>query len=136
MPDPWLRSTQTLRYCDADPMGHINNAVYATMFEAGRVELLDATGLIDRQGRYGPVLVRLEIDFRLEMTYPGSVTIETAVARLGAKSVHVQQRVLMGGVVCAEGVSVLAVLDKTTRRAIPLDDKWRQGFAPWMLPGQ
>ncbi len=26
-------------------IGHVNNAVYATMFEAGRTELLDAAGV-------------------------------------------------------------------------------------------
>jgi acyl-ACP thioesterase len=31
---------QTLRYNDMDPAGHVNNAVYSTLFEAGRVPIL------------------------------------------------------------------------------------------------
>ena len=31
----------TLRYSDMDALGHLNNAVYATLFEAGRVAYVD-----------------------------------------------------------------------------------------------
>jgi acyl-CoA thioesterase FadM len=32
-------TTQRLRFCDTDAAGHVNNAVYAMMCEAGRAEL-------------------------------------------------------------------------------------------------
>ncbi len=35
----------------------------------------------------------------------------------------------------AEGVSVLAFIDRETRRAVPLDETMRGRFAPWALPG-
>ena len=35
-----LQSTDKLRYGDTDRQGHINNAVFATYLETGRVEML------------------------------------------------------------------------------------------------
>ena len=35
-----LHAFDKLRYGDTDRQGHVNNAVYATLFETGRVELL------------------------------------------------------------------------------------------------
>ena len=32
--------TENIRYGDTDRQGHVNNAVYATYFESGRVDLL------------------------------------------------------------------------------------------------
>ena len=35
-----LRTYEKLRYVDTDRQGHVNNAVFASMLETGRVELL------------------------------------------------------------------------------------------------
>lgn len=133
-PPGWHQTRQTLRFCDTDAIGHINNAVYAVMFEAGRVELLREAGVLLSDGPYAPVIARLEIDFRREMHFPGTAVIETGVARIGTKSVHIRQRLLTEGTLNAEGLSVLAVIDRSSRRAVVLDDAWRAAFARWAIP--
>ncbi len=131
----WHRTTHRLRFSDNDSVGHVNNAVYAVMFEAGRTELMDAAGVFVRGGALAAVIVRLEIDFKHEMSWPGDVTIESAVERFGAKSVHIRQRVLSKGALTAEGLSVLVLIDRETRRSVPLSDEIRTHFLPWALPG-
>ncbi len=69
----------------------------------GRTELLDAAGLFVRGGRMAPVIVRLEIDFRREMSWPGEVAVESAVARFGGKSIHIRQRTLSGEIADGRG---------------------------------
>jgi acyl-CoA thioester hydrolase len=135
MPEPWFATTHKLRFSDCDPVGHVNNAVYSTMFEAGRTDLMFAAGLRLLDGPISMVIVRLEIDFRHEMTWPGDVLIETAVSRLGNKSIHMRQTIQSGGAVSAEALSILAAIDRETRRAIVLDHSWHDRFAPWTLPG-
>ena len=66
---------------------------------------------------------------------PGEVLIESAVSRFGSKSVHIRQRTSSGGSLTAEGLSVLALIDRETRRAVVLDDGVRAAFARWTLPG-
>src|SRR5579863_4943852 len=116
-------TTQQLRFCNTDQLGHVNNAVYAEMFEAGRVEMLVPLGLL--AGPHAVVIARLEIDYLREMNWPGTVRIETAVARIGTKSLHMRQRLLVGGEETARSRSVLAIIDVQTRRAVPIHDGWR-----------
>ncbi len=131
MPEPII-TTQYLRFRDTDMLGHVNNAVYAEMFEAGRVEMLAPLGLLS--GPHAVVIARLEIDFLREMNWPGTARIETAIARIGTKSMHVRQRLFVGAEETARGRSVLAVIDVRTRRAVPIRDDWRAVLARWHLP--
>jgi acyl-CoA thioester hydrolase len=130
MPEPFV-TTQRLRFCDSDQIGHINNSVYSVLYEAGRVELVRATGLMG--GPLAVVIVRLEIDFLREMNWPGEVRIETSVARIGTKSMHMRQRLLLEGEVTSRSRSVLAIIDPATRRAVPIPQEWRAAMAPFTL---
>ena len=126
---------QVLRFCDTDQVGHVNNAVYAVLCEAGRAELMAKTGLIAPEQGHSVVIARLELDFLREMNWPGEVRIETEVARIGTKSVHLRQRLMIGETVTAQANSVLAVIDTATRRAAPITETWRAALAPYAVPG-
>ena len=131
MPAPYV-TLQVLRYCDTDANGHVNNAVYAVMCEAGRAELALRCGLIAPEEGRGAVIVRLELDFLREMNWPGEIRIETEVTRIGTKSFTLRQRLHQGETLVATALSVLAVMDTTTRRALPIADAWRAALAPFM----
>lgn len=81
-------TTHTIRYNDQDPLGHVNNAVYSTFFEAGRTDFIKP--MLDEVANETTtldfVLARITIDFLKELPYPGSVDIGTRVLRLGTKS--------------------------------------------------
>jgi acyl-CoA thioester hydrolase len=127
-------STEKLRFCDSDSLGHINNAVYAVLCEAGRVDLLRACGLIGGPHvGFAPVIARLELDFLREMTWPGEVRIETEVLRLGGKSFHLRQRLHQGEALVARSHSVLAMLDTAARRAVPLEPAWREVLSHYLV---
>jgi len=128
-------TTQVLRYCDTDANGHVNNAVYAVMCEAGRAELGHLCGLIAPGEGRGLVIARLELDFLREMTWPGEIRIETEVIRVGTKSFTLRQRLQQGETLVGAAQSVLAVIDAETRRAIPLTPAWREALAPYFVEG-
>jgi acyl-CoA thioester hydrolase len=132
VPAPFV-TTQRLRFCDTDQMGHVNNAVYAVMCEAGRAELMLATGLIAPQQGRGVAIVRLELDFLREMTWPGEVRIETELARFGTKSLQLRQRVTLNGETVARALSVLVVIDTTSRRALPITPEWRAALQAYAV---
>jgi acyl-CoA thioester hydrolase len=126
-------TTQKLRFCDTDQLGHVNNAVYAVMYEAGRSELMQAAGLLDPGAGYGVVIARLELDFLREMNWPGEIRIETAIHRLGRKSIQVHQKLHQDDIVVSRATSILAVIDTATRRAVPLTEAWRGSLARWLV---
>lgn len=126
-------TTHRLRFNDTDKLGHVNNAVFAVMLEQGRSELLDQAGLPIGANEQSVVIVRLELDFVAEMTWPGDVRIETWVARLGGRSFQLQQRLVSAGVLCGQAVTVLVVMDRAARRAVPIDP-WRESLSHWLAP--
>jgi acyl-CoA thioester hydrolase len=133
MAEPFV-TTQALRFCDTDRLGHVNNAVYAVMYEAGRAEMLARVGLLEPADGHAVVIARLEIDFLREMNWPATVQVESALHRIGTKSFHARQRLVVDGVVTSRATSVLAVIDTATRRAVELRPAWREGFKAWLLP--
>jgi len=123
-----------LRFCDTDMLGHVNNAVYASIYEAGRTDFLVDAGLLNLSLGFSPVIVRLEIDFIREMNWPATVVVETAIHKVGTKSIHTRQRALINGEVVSRAAGVLAVIDINTRRAVALSDEWRDVLGRYLMP--
>jgi acyl-CoA thioester hydrolase len=118
-------SREKLRYRDTDPQGHVNNAVFSTFLETGRVELLltDETDLAGPDG--GFVLARLQIDFRKEAKWPGEVEIGTRIVTVGRSSLRFEQAIFQHGHCIATAETIVVLTDVNTRRSKPFSDKAR-----------
>ena len=124
-----LRAQDKLRYGDTDRQGHINNAVFSTFLETGRVELLyDRTRKLVEPGT-AFVIARLEMDFRAELLWPGEVEIGTRIASIGRSSVRLEQAIFQGGRCVASGITVMVQMDETTRKARPFSETIREQLA-------
>lgn len=122
-----------LRYGDLDRQGHVNNAVYATLAETGRVTFFNDPGLALMKPGQDFVVARLEIDFRSELFYPGSVDIGFRVLELGRSSCRIGEAIFCGDA-CAATVEVVEVLaDDATRRSTPIEGKLRQWLEAAMV---
>ena len=126
-------TVEKLRFNDTDQIGHVNNAAFVVLLEAGRVEMLFAAGLIDESQGIGGAIVRLELDFLAELNWPGEVRVETAIARLGTKSIQMRQRLFSGDTLVARAASVVVVIDMHARKALPLTDAWRARLDQWLV---
>jgi len=113
------RAHDKLRYGDTDRQGHVNNAVFATFFETGRVEMiLDAEAPLLGPGQ-SFVLARIEIDLVAEILWPGTVEIGSAIGRIGRSSIGIEQALFQNGRLCARATSVVVLVDDATRRSTP-----------------
>ena len=124
--------TDIIRYADLDPQGHVNNAVFSTYLETGRVAMFRNRDLGIGIDNATVVLVRQEIDFLRELRWPGEVTVGTALVRLGRSSFTTAQVIFDGEHCAAVGRATLVMLDATTRqpRALPPEavaklEQWR-----------
>jgi len=119
------RTQQILRYGDTDRQGHVNNAVYATFCESGRVAILyDPSQSMPPQGM-NFVIAKLTINFVAEGFYPGTVNIGTRVSRLGSSSATLEQGIFIDDTLCATATSVVVMTDNATRRSTPMSDAVR-----------
>jgi acyl-CoA thioester hydrolase len=109
-----------LRYGDTDRQGHINNAVFVTFLETGRVATLEGGEKPLREPGFSFVIARLVLDYRAEIFWPGTVEIGTAVKAIGNSSITFTQAIFQGDKCVATAESVLVQVDNTTRRSAPL----------------
>jgi acyl-CoA thioester hydrolase len=115
-----IRVSDVIRFGDLDRQGHVNNAVFATYFESGRVGLIyDTENGLQVPGATS-VVVRLEIDFLRELRWPGSVEIGTAVADIGRSSYRFAHAIFHEGECAATGCTTMVLIDRETRRSRPL----------------
>ena len=127
---PAFVTTHRLRFNDTDSLGHVNNSVFSVMLEQGRSEMGVEAGLPMGEGGEMLVIVRLELDFLNEMTWPGDVRIETEVLRLGGRSFTVQQRIIQGETLCGKSKTVLVIMDRQAKRAVSIDP-WRESLGAY-----
>jgi acyl-CoA thioester hydrolase len=113
------RTVVTIRFGDLDGQNHVNNAVFATFFESGRVLILsnEEYGLITPGASF--VLARLSIDFLSEMRWPGEVEVGTAIVAVGNSSLKFSQALFVSGVCAATAENTLVMVDKETRKPRP-----------------
>jgi acyl-CoA thioester hydrolase len=119
---------EKIRYADTDRQGHVNNAVFATFCESGRVALFFETGEELAPQGCEFVIARLELDFRAEMRWPGHAEIGTVALDIGRSSFRLGQGIFNGDVCAATAETVIVLLDTATRRATPLPDATRAGL--------
>jgi len=129
------RLTDNVRFADLDPNQHVNNAVYATYFETGRVTLMKECkfGLMPEGLAW--IMVRLDIHFRAELKWPGTIELGLGVTKFGRTSVTFDQVVFSEGRCVASSQSVSVLIDEISRRPTPLTDEVRKNFEPWWRRG-
>ena len=129
------RLTDNVRFADLDPNQHVNNAVYATYFETGRVTLMK-----DRSYGLMPpglawIMVRLDIHFRAELRWPGTIEMGLGVSKFGRTSVTFDQVVFSKGKCVASAQSVTVLIDETMRKPTPLTEEIIANFQRWLRRG-
>jgi acyl-CoA thioester hydrolase len=129
------RVNDIIRFGDLDPQGHVNNAVYSTYFESGRVAMFRNPDLSIGVPNATFVVVRQEIDFLRELHWPGNVVIGTALAEFGRSSFTVAHVLFNGDVCAAAGRATLVMMDTVTRRARPLTEEAIAKLSLWKYRG-
>lgn len=115
-----VKTYEKLRYADTDRQGHVNNAVFSTMLETGRVEILYDQDSPLAKPDCAFVIASQKLDFHSEITWPGRVDIGTRVAWIGRSSMTLEQALFQGGELRAAAKTVIVQLNETTRRSEPL----------------
>lgn len=109
-----------LRYGDTDRQGHVNNAVFCTLLESGRVDFLfEGEKAICGEGK-NFVIAKISMDFLSEMNFPGVVDVGSSVLSIGNSSFVVGQALFKDGICSCTAQSVIVMVDDETRRSSAL----------------
>jgi acyl-CoA thioester hydrolase len=129
------RLSDNVRFADLDPNQHVNNAVYATYFETGRVTLMKDRSYGLMPEGLGWIMVRIDIHFRAELHWPGKIELGLGVAKFGRTSVSFDQVVFSEGKCVASARAITVLIDEVTRKPVPLTPELKAKFAPWIRRG-
>lgn len=117
-----------LRFADMDADRHVNNAEYYRYMEEARMQWVHTLGLAMTPPAPIPVLAASACSYRAPLHYPGTVTVEVYLGRMGNSSVRTHYLLRNGGTddaIAAEGYGVSVWFDPQTQKPIPLPDQIR-----------
>ncbi len=115
----------SLRFSDQDSLGHINNVAYAAYVEQARVALIDAL-LRNRGAEIDYILANVNIDYRREMHYPGTVDVGGKLIKIGNKSITTGYGLFRDGENVATADSVNVFFDPASGKTVPIPDELRR----------
>lgn len=114
----------TIRSADEDPLGHVNNTIYAVWIEVARVMLIKP--YLDVSPDWmNTVLASMQIDFLKETRFPGEVDVGARLAKIGTRSLHSAYGVFRDGECLATSRCVNVYFDMRSRRSTAPTDAMR-----------
>jgi acyl-CoA thioester hydrolase len=132
LPGPFRHEIpMVVRFGDTDAMVHVNNAVYLTYCEMGRIgywsDVTGETMALGHEGAESIILAEARITYRAPVFYGETVTVQTRASRIGRSSLTLEHRLLaaMPGEalrLVAVSESVVVRYDYTEAVAVPLPD--------------
>ena len=129
------RIADNVRYADLDPNQHVNNAVYASYFETGRVTLMKDHGNGLTPPGLSWMMVRLDMHFRAQLHWPGTIEMGLGLVKFGRTSVTFDQVVFSQGKCVASAQSVSVLIDAVSHKPQPLTSGTVAAFRPWLRRG-
>ncbi|MGZ3723070.1 MAG: acyl-CoA thioesterase [Bdellovibrionales bacterium] len=117
-----------IRESHLDTFGHVNNAVYLTLFEEARWEFVTARGYgLDkiRETNQGPVILAINLAFKHEVRLRDQIVIRTQLDSYNGKIGIVKQWMNnQNGELCCEAVFTMGFFDLKTRKLILPTPEW------------
>ncbi len=122
-----------LRYADTDRQGHVNNAVFATFLETGRVEFLYNSEFSILSEGASFVIASLQLNLLKEVNWPGHVDIGTGVLKIGNSSIKLYQQLFQNEQCVATSESVIVQVDDSSGKSKPLTEEAKKTIGKWLL---
>lgn len=87
MIEPTIFSTPiNVRFRDLDAMGHVNNAVFFTYFEQGRLDFFNSASSENTFPGFDFILAHISCDYLKPVTIDDRLLLQIKVANIGSKS--------------------------------------------------
>ncbi|MBP5560776.1 MAG: acyl-CoA thioesterase [Muribaculaceae bacterium] len=121
-----------LRFSDLDTLGHVNNAVYFSLFDLAKSDYFNKVkGAMQDWTRVNVVLANIHCDFLSQVLFDERVVVKTQTLTLGDKSFTLLLQLEnedTGEVKCV-CTQIMVYLDPDTLRPARVSDEWRRDLS-------
>ncbi|MDP1574068.1 MAG: thioesterase family protein [Coxiellaceae bacterium] len=110
-----------------DSFGHVNNAMYLTLFEDARWDLITKNGYglaKIHETQIGPTILEICIRFVKELLLGEQITIESQVTMLKSKIGIMTQKMSRDGELCCEAEFTIGLFDLKARKLVSSTPEW------------
>ncbi|MED5274057.1 MAG: thioesterase family protein [Candidatus Thermoplasmatota archaeon] len=123
----------TVNWGDMDALGHVNHSVFATWMETARMEYFSKMGMMElyENSNIGPILARIEVDYKFPIVFPDVVKVLTSVSRIGNSSFDMKYEIsslAKEGEVAATGKVVGVLVDYNTGKPVPIPEELKNSI--------
>ena len=124
-----------MRFRDIDAMGHVNNAVYFTYFEYGRIQFFDSKPQKDKFQGISFILAHVSCDYIKPLILNDNPTLFMWIKDIGNKSFVFHYQLVEKSdksIVYATGESVQVIFDYQKNTSIPISDETRSQLTAYL----
>jgi acyl-CoA thioester hydrolase len=126
--------SDTVRFCDQDAAGHVNNVAICAYMETARLTFTRDMGMIaPREDGIRGISAGMTVSFLAESHWPGKVELGTGVLRIGTSSITVASAAFKDDVCIAAAEMTVARLKGKTPH--PVDGAFREALEKYRLKG-
>ncbi|MDH8701626.1 acyl-CoA thioester hydrolase [Dysgonomonadaceae bacterium PH5-43] len=124
-----------LRFTDIDKFGHVNNTVYFTYYDLGKAEYFASVFPNLDFEKEGVVVVNIEANFLSQIFADDQVAVQTAVTKIGTKSLTLVQQVIDTTTKEVKCVckSVLVAFDIKKGDSKEIPQEWKEAISNYEL---
>jgi acyl-CoA thioester hydrolase len=126
--------SDTVRFCDQDAAGHINNVAICAYMETARLTFMRDMGMmVPREDGVRGISAGMTISFLAESHWPGRIELGTGVLKIGTSSITVASAAFKDELCIAAAEMTVVRLRGTTPQ--PIDSALRTALEKYRLPG-
>ena len=122
----WIR--ESIRFADLDPLAHVNNIAFATYYESARVRFFADNGVPVDDKEIFWMAVKISIEFKAQMNWPGHVDIGTTVVKMGRTSMTIGGGLFVDDKCTSTSECIMVCVDPATNRPTGIPESLRKKF--------
>jgi acyl-CoA thioester hydrolase len=127
------RTYDKVRYRDTDRQEHVNNSVFSTFFETGRVEFMVNPEKPIACNDCSFVIASIKMDFLQEINWPGIIEIGTGITKMGNSSITLIQGLYQNNLLVGYAESVIVQVSNITKKSHPLSEHAKEILSSYLL---
>jgi acyl-CoA thioester hydrolase len=127
------RTYDKVRYRDTDRQEHVNNSVFSTFFETGRVEFMVNPEKPIACNDCSFVIASIKMDFLQEINWPGIIEIGTGITKIGNSSITLIQGLFQNNLLVGYAESVIVQVSNITKKSHPLSEHAKEILSSYLL---